>query len=80
MTKKAGQLLPLLLGNIDAFSQALNLELLTHTAVVDILDIIRRRLEVAGGIVALGDEDVVLLAVLERFVDGDRGALKSTSC
>lgn len=80
MTKKAGRLLPLLLGNIDAFSQALNLELLAHTAVVDILDIIRRRLEVAGGIVALGDKDIVLLAVLERFVDGDRGALKSTSC
>ena len=28
-------------------------------------------LEVAGGVVALGDEDVVVLAALERLVDRD---------
>jgi len=66
---------PLLFGNANALPQALNLELLARTAAVDILNVIRRRLKVAGCIIALGNEDVVFLAVLEGFVDGDRWAL-----
>ena len=65
----------LLLGDLDTFPQALNLELLTSGAAVDILDVVGGCLEVAGSIVALGDEDVVLGAVLKRLVDGDRGSL-----
>lgn len=38
---------------------------------VDIPDIIGRSLEVAGGVVALGDEDVVVDAALEGFVERD---------
>jgi hypothetical protein len=34
---------------------------------------------VAGGIVALGDEDVVLGTILKRLVDGNRGTLEIVS-
>jgi hypothetical protein len=33
----------------------------------------------AGGVVALGDEDVVLGTILERLVDGNRGTLEIVS-
>lgn len=33
----------------------------------------------AGGIVALGDEDVVLGTILKRLVDGNRGTLEIVS-
>lgn len=42
---------------------------------VDILDIVCGGLEVAGGVVTLGDEDVVIDAALERLVEWDWGAL-----
>jgi len=65
----------LLVGDGEAVPETLDLELLAGAAAVDVLDIVGRRLEVAGGVVALGDEDVVLGAVLERLGDGDRRAL-----
>lgn len=46
---------------------------------VDVLDVVGGGLEVAGGIVALGDEDVVLGAILKRLVDGNRGTLEIVS-
>lgn len=65
----------LLLSNLDTFPQTLNLELLASGAAVDVLDIISGGLEVAGSIVALGDEDVVFGSILERLINGNRGAL-----
>lgn len=70
----------LLIGHVDAVPQALDLELLAGGAVVDVLDVVGGGLEVAGGIVALGDEDVVLGAVGDGLVHGDRGALGSMAC
>lgn len=65
----------LLFRDVDALPQTLNLELLAGGAAVNVLDVVRRCLKVAGSIVALGDEDVVLGAVLEGLVDGDGGTL-----
>lgn len=65
----------MLLGDLKTLPQALNLEVLASAAVVDILDIVGGGLEVAGGVVALGDEDVVTGAVLEGLRDGDGGTL-----
>lgn len=65
----------MLLGDLKTLPQALNLEVLAGAAVVDILDIVGGGLEVAGGVVALGDEDVVTGAVLEGLRDGDGGTL-----
>jgi hypothetical protein len=42
---------------------------------VNVLDIVGGGLKVAGGIVALGDEDVVIDAALERLVEWDWWAL-----
>ena len=65
----------LLLRDLQTLPQTLNLELLARGAQVDVLDVVRGGLEVGLGVVALGDEDVVLLAVLDRLVQRDRGAL-----
>ena len=65
----------LLFRDVDALPQTLNLELLAGGAAVNVLDVVRRCLKVAGGIVALGDEDVVLGAVLKGLEDGDRRSL-----
>jgi hypothetical protein len=66
---------PLFLRHLETLSQALNLELLTRGTLVDILHVVGGGLKVRSGIVALGDEDVVLGAVLERLVQRDRGSL-----
>lgn len=65
----------LLVRDLDPLPQPLDHELLAREATVNILDIIRRRLKVAAGVVALGDEDVVLCAVLDGLVQRDGGAL-----
>ena len=65
----------LLIRDLDAVPQTLNLELLTGGSSVDVLDIVGGGLEVGGGVVALGDEDVVLSAVLEGLGDGDGSTL-----
>ena len=61
-----------LANQISAFSQTLNNELVTLSATIDILDIICSSLEVAGSIIALGDEDIVIDAALQWRVDGNR--------
>jgi len=65
----------LLIRHIDTIPQAIHLQLLTGGASVDILDVVGGGLEVAGGVVALGDEEVVLGAICDRLVDGDRSTL-----
>lgn len=61
----------LLIRHLNTFPQTLNLELLTCRATVNVLDVIGGRLEVAGGVVALGEEDVALGARVSGLVDGD---------
>lgn len=66
----------MLIGDGNTLSQALNLEFLAGTAPVNVLDVIGRGLKVAGGVVALGDEQIVLLSIVEGLVHGDGGTLK----
>lgn len=68
----------LIASDSDTLSQTLNLELLTSGTAVDILDIIGGSLKVACSVVALGDEHVVLGAVLNGLIDGDGRTLKVT--
>jgi hypothetical protein len=42
---------------------------------IDIPDVVCSGLKVAGRVVALGDEDVVVDTALQRLVEGNRGAL-----
>ena len=51
-------------------------ELVAFGPAIDVLDIVGGSLEVAGCVVALGDEDVVVDAALQGFVEGDRGSLR----
>ena len=46
---------------------------------VDILDIVCSSLEVASGVVTLGDEDVVVHATLQWLVEWDWWALKASA-
>lgn len=68
---------PLFLRHLETLAQALNLELLARGTLVDILHIVGGGLKVRSGVVALGDEDVVLAAVLKRLVQRDGGTLKT---
>lgn len=68
---------PLLVRDLDPLPQPLDHELLAREAAVNVLDVIRGRLKVAAGVVALGDEDVVLCAVLDGLVQRDGGALSN---
>lgn len=65
----------LLVRNLDTLPQALDDEGLACGALVDVPDVVGGALEVAGGVVALGDENVVLGAVIDRLVDGNGGTL-----
>lgn len=67
----------LLLRHLDALPETLHLELLASCAAVDVLDVVGGGLEVAGGVVALGDEDVVLGARLGGLVDRNGRTLES---
>jgi hypothetical protein len=64
---------------VRSFPQAFNNELMALCPTVDILDIIRRGLEVAGCVVALGYEDVVIHTALERLVQWNWGALRMSA-
>jgi len=59
------------LSKLDTLPQTLDLQLLTHGPPVNISHIIRRGLEMARGIIALGDEDAVLGAIAGGLVQGD---------
>lgn len=61
----------MLLRHLDTLAETLHLELLAGRAAEDVLDVVGGCLEVAGGVVALGEEDVVLGARLGGLVDGD---------
>jgi hypothetical protein len=61
---------------VRSLSQTLNNELVTLCPTVDILDIICCGLEVAGCVVALGDEDVVVHSTLKWLIQWNRGALR----
>lgn len=63
--------LPLLLSNLDTLPQALHLELLTRAPAVNVLDVIGCGFEVARGIVALGDVDLVLGPIVQGLIQGD---------
>lgn len=52
---------------------------MTLRPTVHILDIISRSLEVARGVVALRDVDVVVDAALERLIEGNWWALNFVS-
>lgn len=65
----------LLLCNLDALPQTLNLELVTRASAVDIFDIVRCGFEVAGCVIAPGHKDLVGGAVIERLVQRDRRSL-----
>ena len=55
--------------------QTLDDELVAFSPAVDVLYVVGSSLEVTGGVVALGDEDVVIDAALQGFVEGDRWSL-----
>ena len=65
----------LLLSNLEAVPKALDNQLLAGTAAVDISHVVGGALKVAAGIVALGDEEVVLGAILNGLVERDWWAL-----
>lgn len=69
----------LFLRNLDTLPQALNLELLARAPAVDIPDVVGRGLKVASRIVALGYEDLVLDAIIQRLIQRNRCSLSVMS-
>lgn len=57
--------------------QTLNDEFVALSPTVDVPDIVCCGLKVAGGVVALGDENIVIDAALKRLVQWNRGALQN---
>lgn len=71
------RLLVLIVSNeVRPIPQALNDEFVALSPTVDVLDIICGSLKVAGGVVALGDKNVVVDAALQRLVERNRGPLQ----
>ena len=70
----------LLANQVRALTQALNHKLMTLCPEIDVLDVVGGSLEVASGVVTLGDEDVVVNAALEWLIQWDWGSLKGISC
>jgi hypothetical protein len=60
---------------VGALSQSFNDKLVTLCPAVDVLDIISRGLEVAGGVVTLGDENVVIYSAFQGLIERDWGTL-----
>lgn len=61
---------------VRSLPQALNNELMALGPTVDILDVICCGLEVAGCVIAFGDEDVVVHTALKRLVQWNWGTLR----
>lgn len=61
----------LFLAHLHTLSKPLNNKSVALSTEVDILDIIGSSLEMAGGIVTLGNEDIIVLAALQRLVKWD---------
>jgi hypothetical protein len=57
-------LISILTNKIRPLSKSLNYKIMALNPTIDILDVICSGLEVAGSVVALGDEDVVVYATL----------------
>lgn len=55
--------------------ESLNLQLLAGRAAVNVLNVVGSCLEVAGGVVALGNKNTAAGAVLDRGVQRNRGSL-----
>lgn len=71
-------ILSLFLSNLDTIPQTLHLEFLAGSTTVDIPDVISGALKVTAGVVALGDEDVVLGAVFNGLIERNWWALVQT--
>jgi hypothetical protein len=65
----------LLGSHLDTLPQTLHHQLLAGKTAINVPDVVRGGLEMAAGVVALGNEDVVLGAVLDGLVQGDWRAL-----
>lgn len=61
---------------VRSLSQTLDNEIMAFCSTVDIFDVICCGLEVAGCVVTLGDEDVVVHTTLEWLIQWDRGTLR----
>ena len=70
--------LVIITNQVRPLSQPLDNQIMSLNPTVDIPDIIGRSLEVAGRVVALGDEDVVVDAAFEGLVEWDWWALIET--
>lgn len=70
----------LLLRDGEALPETLDLKVLASGPVVDVLDVVGGGLEVAGGVVALGEEDVALGPGVGGLVDGNGGTLREKVC
>ena len=57
-------------------SQAVDHQILTSSSSIKIPHVVSRSLKVTRCIITLGNEDLVLVTALERFVERDRGAHK----
>jgi hypothetical protein len=64
---------------VRSLSQALDNEFMTFCPTVDILDIICGGLKVAGCVVALGDEDIVVHTALKWLIQWDWGTLRMSA-
>lgn len=69
------QRLVILTYQVRALPQALNDQLVAFSAKVNVSDVVGGGLKVRSGVVALGDEDVVVDAALEGLVERNGGAL-----
>jgi hypothetical protein len=61
----------LITNQVGALSQPFNDKVMTLSPAIDVFDIISSGLEVAGGVVALRDENVVVHTAFERLVEGN---------
>jgi hypothetical protein len=66
----------LITDQVSSLPQTFNDEFVALGSAIDILDIICGGLEMAGGIVALGDKNVVIDSAFQRLIKRNRGALQ----
>jgi hypothetical protein len=73
------RVLVILTHQVRSLSQSLNNKLMALCSSIDILDVIRCGLKVAGCVVALGDEDIVIHTTFKWFIQGDWWALMASA-
>lgn len=69
----------LLADQVRTLSQSFNYQLVALCSAIDILDVVGGGLKVAGGIIAFGDEDVVIDTTLEWLVEWDWWSLSTSA-